>query len=533
MNLIEDAWLPVIRENGSDKIAPWQIVERENPVLEMAAPRPDFQGALYQFMIGLLQTCFAPNDNDEWLEYWDEMPTVEGLKEKFAQVTSAFELVNPDGPLFMQEFNDFEGVELPIEDLIGGSISDATRSKNTDLFTKRGTVSIVSPYWAAIALFNVQTTGVLAWGQHRIGLRGNGPITSLVLPTKQDATLWRKLWLNVLSVEDFNTVPGGERLPEKKYIFPWLTDTRLSPGKKPTVPTDGNALQHYWPMPRRIRLFVEEVDAKCDMSGEAISKGVRKYKRIKDGVYYTGGWMHPLTPHFRKERLSFASPVVGTHLADDYRDWSVLTLNGKLSGNKSQYAKSVSVFISERSIDLNDRGRLWCFGYVAESANVKCWYEATFPFLSNEKTASNMQSWSGELIEAAENVAEIIANQVKFAWISKEKLKSLKTPIQKKTLKKYFNRVQQTFWSQSENTFYALLERLSKLPADQRRAPPEIYKTWEHTIRKLALELFDSWALEAPAEDLDMKRIIGARKELEKKLRTTESIKKLLDKSKP
>jgi hypothetical protein len=33
MNLINDAWLPVIRASGEkDKIAPWQIAERNDPL---------------------------------------------------------------------------------------------------------------------------------------------------------------------------------------------------------------------------------------------------------------------------------------------------------------------------------------------------------------------------------------------------------------------------------------------------------------------------------------------------------------------
>jgi len=81
MNLITDPWIPVVRQDGTeDTIIPCQIVETENPVLEIKAPRPDFQGALYQFLIGLLQTCFAPEDKDEWLEYWQNMPEKGKLK---------------------------------------------------------------------------------------------------------------------------------------------------------------------------------------------------------------------------------------------------------------------------------------------------------------------------------------------------------------------------------------------------------------------------------------------------------------------
>ncbi len=280
MNLITDAWLPVMREQGADKIAPWQIAEPDNPVMELAAPRPDFQGALYQFLIGLLQTCFAPEDHDEWLDYWDALPTTDELKKRFEEVTAAFELDCSDGPAFMQDYNDFEGEELPIEDLIGGALSDATRSKNKDLFAKSGDISSVSPYWAAIALFNVQTSGVLAWGQHRIGLRGNGPITTLVLPDNHKNSLWKKLWLNILTIEDFNSVPGDKKLREQQYIFPWLTSTRLSPNKKPTSPEDGHPLQHYWPIPRRIRFFIEDAKGTCDVSGDTINVGVSKYKRM-------------------------------------------------------------------------------------------------------------------------------------------------------------------------------------------------------------------------------------------------------------
>lgn len=43
MNLIEDAWIPVVRQDGTkEKITPWQIVEIDNPVIDIVAPRADF-----------------------------------------------------------------------------------------------------------------------------------------------------------------------------------------------------------------------------------------------------------------------------------------------------------------------------------------------------------------------------------------------------------------------------------------------------------------------------------------------------------
>lgn len=63
MNLINDQWLSVYRRSGiEDRIAPWQLTEaiQDNPVERLNALRPDFNGALVQFCIGLLQTAFAP-----------------------------------------------------------------------------------------------------------------------------------------------------------------------------------------------------------------------------------------------------------------------------------------------------------------------------------------------------------------------------------------------------------------------------------------------------------------------------------------
>ena len=89
MNLITDPWIPVIRKDGTDTIMPWQIAEAENPVIEINAPRPDFQGALYQFLIGLLQTCFAPKNEDEWLERWEDPPQPDKLEVAFDKVKDA------------------------------------------------------------------------------------------------------------------------------------------------------------------------------------------------------------------------------------------------------------------------------------------------------------------------------------------------------------------------------------------------------------------------------------------------------------
>ena len=93
MNLIENEWIPARRRSGQiARIAPWQLTEglAEDPFIQLAAPRPDFNGALIQFLIGLLQTCFAPEDQHEWRQRLRQAPTSEELKKAFLLVRTTF-----------------------------------------------------------------------------------------------------------------------------------------------------------------------------------------------------------------------------------------------------------------------------------------------------------------------------------------------------------------------------------------------------------------------------------------------------------
>jgi len=62
MNLLEKSWIPVRRASGQRLwIAPYQITDGigQDPIVALDAVRPDFNGALIQFLIGLVQTAWA------------------------------------------------------------------------------------------------------------------------------------------------------------------------------------------------------------------------------------------------------------------------------------------------------------------------------------------------------------------------------------------------------------------------------------------------------------------------------------------
>ena len=86
MNLIQDPWIPIKRNSGKiEKIAPWQITERDDPPVSLAAPRPDFNGALIQFLIGLVQTARPPTNEEEWEELLESPPPPEELQKAFSK----------------------------------------------------------------------------------------------------------------------------------------------------------------------------------------------------------------------------------------------------------------------------------------------------------------------------------------------------------------------------------------------------------------------------------------------------------------
>lgn len=108
MNLIYEEWIPVRRADGTlDKIAPYQVTEdiedESRRIMAVASPRPDFDGALTQFLIGLVQTACTPESDTVWWKWRESPPEPDNLKARFAPFEKAFESEG-EGPKFMQDF---------------------------------------------------------------------------------------------------------------------------------------------------------------------------------------------------------------------------------------------------------------------------------------------------------------------------------------------------------------------------------------------------------------------------------------------
>lgn len=180
MNLMNDPWIPVRCADGSTRrIRPHELTVADNPVMALDAPRPDFNGALAQFLIGLLQTVCAPADEEQWEDWLWSPPAPDTLAQRFAPLVPCFQL-DGDGPRFMQDFDvNMEGKENPIAALLIEAPGEKTLKENADHFIKSETVKAICPACAAIALFTLQANAPSGGQGNRTSLRGGGPLTSV------------------------------------------------------------------------------------------------------------------------------------------------------------------------------------------------------------------------------------------------------------------------------------------------------------------------------------------------------------------
>ncbi|HCZ13281.1 MAG TPA: type I-E CRISPR-associated protein Cse1/CasA, partial [Candidatus Accumulibacter sp.] len=83
-------------------IAPDRLSDPD--LLAFDADRPDFNGALAQFAVGLLQSSTPMNSETAWGKWFAEPPPANVLSEWFAPLAPAFEL-DAEGARFMQDFS--------------------------------------------------------------------------------------------------------------------------------------------------------------------------------------------------------------------------------------------------------------------------------------------------------------------------------------------------------------------------------------------------------------------------------------------
>ena len=482
MNLLHEPWLPVRRRDGSREwIAPDRLSDPD--IVAYDAARPDFNGALAQFAIGLLQTTTPMDSPIVWKQLFANPPNVATLNNWFAPVAAAFAF-DGDGARFMQDFSltPDEGAVNGIGTLLIESPGENTLKNNTDHFIKREQVAAICPRCAAIALLTLQINAPSGGAGHRTGLRGGGPLTTLIISQPQ-RSLWHDLWLNVYERSLFLAQGGDATKGAPHFSFPWLAaNTAIQKDAGETAPIQVHPAHVFWAMPRRIRLDFDTVSTgDCDICHQPSERLVRQYTTKNYGLNYKGAWDHPLSPYYEKNEgwLPFHLQPGGL----GYRHWLAWVLGMHTDKKKQRRARVVDCILDRRLKQIGGQLRLWAFGYDMDNMKARCWYESTLPLYGltdcDPDAQRRVESEVGLWLAGAEISAFYLRSAVKDAWFSVEAHGD-------------FSAVDASFWGRTEPEFYRQLKSLIETVRDNRELHAvSIREAWQRLLIKGATDLFD------------------------------------------
>jgi len=511
LNLCNDPWLTFRLVSGDITTLPLRELARED-LRDIVMPRQDFYGAAWQFLIGILQTAFAPEDEDEWLNRYQQPPPMDELVEALNKIEHAFELFG-DGPCFMQDFDPLDdGTRVDVSSLLIDAPGGNTLKLNTDHFIKRGQVNVLSPAMAAMALFTLQINAPSGGQGHRTGLRGGGPLTTLVVSSDPSLSLFRRLWLNVLPVDQYRELKPPTRYNES--IFPWLapTPTSKEKGTEIYLNDDGvHPLQQYWAMPRRIRL--EAVgEGLCDLVDEQVQVTVAAYRTKNYGINYEGTWSHPLTPYRfdpkKPEQAHFSCK--GQPGGIGYRQWHQFLFENRDQGYLPAQVVArlgISQELLEDQLDMDNHLSVWVFGFDMDNMKARSWHESRMPFLAMapDLVPLFVQEIGGQ-VELANEFRKSLRRCCKHAWVGDGDSSG------------DLSFIDDQFWSATESDFYDMVHRLkADIEASRQTLSLEACKKWVSRLRNRALALFDALVLSDASQTEHIERKLEARRWLERK----------------
>lgn len=487
MNLLDEAWIPVRRSSGEqDWITPLQITD--STVVALDARRPDFNGALIQFLIGLVQTTTPMDSEIEWSRWNQNPPTTEELKNWFDPVREAF-VFDGDGARFMQDYSlcddgvgekDLNTISQLLIDFPG----DNALKENKDHFIKRESTKALCKSCAALALFTLQTNAPAGGAGIRTSIRGGGPLTTLVMGSNN--FLWELIWLNIKNRSDFLAQHGDSSKVALEFIFPWLRDMKvLQPEGGNLAPIQVNPSHIFWGTPRRIRLnFENTTNGFCDCCDRESEGLVTHYLSRPKGFNYEGGWSHSLSPYYENKPGEML-PLHPQPGGIAYKHWLAWSLG--LQGNK-KYVQPASIvsYVLESQRLKGQQCRIYAFGYDMDNMKARCWYESVLPLYGlSEKNVEELNAIQREIqrwLEAADLASFYLRGAVKTAWFGDGA-----------EARGDYTFIDTGFWSQTENGFYQLLRSL----IEQARSEDEdiiftpLREQWRDLLIKTAIRLFD------------------------------------------
>lgn len=512
-DLREEPWIPFRRRSGVVEWgAPWLLTDRlhDDPIVALAAPRPDFNGALHEFLIGLVSVAMQARDEEEWQEWWETPPTPEYVRERLRALPPAFHL-NGDGPRFMQDLqvaDFFDEDDLPIEHLLIES------SAGKGVFVKSGRFPAFGAEATAMALITLQTYSPEGGRGHLTGMRGGGPLTTLVIPrfeqsARDDRSLWRTLWANADTLAEWDLRNLGKSGSRGSDIFPWLAPTRKSgpKGANATTPEDAHPAQCYFPMPRRIRVEFDSAGI-CDVFGRHSRVRALHFRRRPLGVKYRA-WMHPLSPYARIESDPAPQARKGKAEGVGWRDWLSLTLSQPSEALRFP-ARTVTRFQErQRRIGGSKLFALHAFGFDMDSAKARYWADTSLPCIAidDDHTLRVVRDTAARLVGGSRIVSGLLAGAVEHALFPNPK----DAPGDRAPIKA-------ALWAALEHQFYQVMVEIATDDASAIKADAVCAAFREH-LEATALAVFDDNIGTVQLLSTHVRRSVAARYDLRLALR--------------
>ena len=465
-NLIKERWIPVRCKSGSIRyIAPWEITDTDDEPIKVEFGRPDFNSAVTQFLIGLIQTVMTPKDTDAWLDMFEYPPSPDDLKCKMSEIIEYFELIGGQHP-FMQE-NGLEG-KKQISSLILNAPGENTKKLNKDFFIKCGSDSdSLCMSCVAAALYTLQSMGHAGGQGLRGSQRGGSPLATIIEGSKLSHTIF----LNVVSEEHIPESNGDS-------ILSWI-----APYVKNRTPLNNDFRMVYWTNVRRILLH-DPSDGICSMCGNE-TKTVHTYAELKDGTKFED-WVHPLTPHsIKKEKII---PIQASEGLGHLNEWT-----GMIYSNTSDIIPSLA--IRQMKVNRNDLKdilnvkdiRIWITGSFNDKAIVKTWKSIREPVLLDY--SDTQETILESMIRKIVKLSKFGEDKLSFACkrLDNNREKTKKSPLCPDS-------AIQSYWSRCDFEFNNILDSILIESED------ELIMGWIKKLRDISLKIIDELSDTIPLE---------------------------------
>ena len=471
LNLITDAWIPVIRHGNPVKIRPHEIavdgVERLN------WPREDLNLACMELLIGLTFLADPPDSDGDWHERYTK-PDPERLGIAFETFSPYFEL-DGDGPRFLQDFDPFENQAKknevqPPDMLFIDSAAKNTVRNNSDLMVKRNRHTSLDLPLAAISLYTLQAFAPAGGAGVRTSIRGGGPLVTLIKPLDVGTCpLWRFVWCNV-------SEPEGQRLDAKsvEFALPWLRPTRTSDKNQIVTQEMSHLVEAFFGMPRRIRLI---------FAGDSVTGVVQR----PYGTNYEH-WLHPLSPYYSKEVGGQKFPVHPSPGKLSYRNWLGLAFG--IDNDKRFKARMVSRY--HNLVDA-PRAEVFVGGWAMSNMKPRDFSLDCYPTFHLD---TEMDMRVSQLVEAANSVVNKLSSSLNKAMSFKGAAA---------------NSVRESFFFDTEIQFVNAVQDITSGNG------ADVELNWIKRLHQKALVMFDQYSLSTLSDRnvSEIEKTVNARQDLQ------------------